>query len=202
MPIEMIAWYEGLPVERFNDLCVDDIVIYLIYEDVKEPIRIDPNSVKVKLDTLLVSNEGDNKFKIRYQVDNKTYLEDEFIVQGFANKNYVDEGFQVVYIDNKGKRTNCTKEFVHLFNIGVTDTVEILNITWPLFLKRVNELMQYGEYEVLAPKNSGLFRRYCSIWSVFCDDKDNIRAVLQKVFNEEVKDDGNEEQKSRNRSNK
>lgn len=187
MPIEMIAWYEGLPIKVPNVFHKNDIIIYLIYEDKEEPVRIDPKDPRILIDSLLVTEDGDNKFTIKYQIDSKTYLSDEFIVSGYIPKKYMDEEFQVVYIDNMGNQLDCTNDFYRLFSYDV----DTLIISWTQFLAKVVELERYGEYEVVAPKNSGLFYQYCTVWKVTCDNKNSIRAVLDKVFNKEEKEDGN-----------
>ena len=180
MPIDIIAWYEGLPIELFNEFHMNDVIIYLIYEDKEDVVRIDPKDPRITINSLLVTDEGPNKFFAAYQIDSKTYIRDEFTVQGYVPKKYMDEEFQVVYIDSMGNRKDCTNDFYRLFSYDV----DTLIISWSLFLDRVNEIGRYGEYEVVAPENSGLFHRYASVWNVTCDNKDSIRAVLTKVFNE------------------
>lgn len=189
MPIEMIAWYEGLPIKVLDNFSIDDIVLYLIYEDIDEPVRIDSTSARVKVNSTLITEEGINTFTIKYQIDSTNWLEDKFTVKGYTPKKHVDEEFQVVYIDIMGNRIDCTKDFVHLFTLNVTSKFTKLNITWNSFLTKVNELKQYGNYEVIAPKNSGLFHKYGTLWSVTCDNENSIRAALQKIFNEEEKED-------------
>ena len=187
MPIEIITWYEGLPIQIFDEFHMNDVIVYLMYEDKEELVRIDPKDSHIKINSLLVTDEGPNKFVVSYQIDSKTYIKDEITVEGYAPKKYMDEEFQVVYIDNMGNRTDCTNDFYRLFSYDV----DTLIISWTLFLEKVNELERYGEYELIAPKNSGLFHRYTTLWNVTCDNKDSIRAVLTKVFNKEEKEDGN-----------
>ena len=179
MPQEIIAWYEGLPIEIFNEYDMNNIIIYLIYENEEDVVRIDAEDSRITINSLLVTDEGSNKFIVAYQIDSKTYIKTEFTVQGYIPKKYMDEEFQVVYIDSMGNRVDCTSDFYRLFSYDVDTMI----LSWIQFLEKVVELNRYGEYELVAPKNTGLFHQYSTVWNVTCENKDSIRAVLTKVFN-------------------
>lgn len=183
----IIAWYEGLPVKIVGQYDPDKVIIYLIPEN-QDWIRTTYKNPHISINSYVVSEEGDTWYTITYRNDNGRVYQDKYPVVGYVPKKHIDLKFEVVYIESNGSETDYTPEFIEAFTFD-----GIFSVSWKQFLNKVNDIQKYGLYRAIIPKGYGLSNHYDCQWHVICKDEHTLKATITKIFNEEVKEDGNKE---------
>ena len=182
------AWYEGPPIEVTNEYDLNKVIIYLFSEN-NNWIRISHENSHITFnDSCIVFKEGDNWYTVTYKTDSGKIYTAKYPVKGYVPKKYIDVELEVVYIDISGGETDYTPEFTKAFTFD-----GVLLVSWKQFLNVVNELKRYGLYRAEIPKGCGLSNQYDCQWHVVCKDKNTLKATITKVYNEEVKDNGEED---------
>lgn len=183
----IIAWYEGFPIKIVGEYDPNEVIIYLLPEN-QDWIRTTYKNPHITIDSYVVSEEGDTWYTVTYRNDSGRVYQDKYPVIGYVPKKYIDVELEVVYIESDGSETDYTPEFIEAFTFD-----GILSVSWKQFLNEVNDLQRYGLYRAIIPKGCGLSNQYDCQWHVICKDKNTLKATITKIFNEEVKEDGNKE---------
>jgi len=177
--LQLNVWYEGDKIEVGSSYNPNDLVIYLVYPDEPDKIRITYKDIT--LSSRQIIKEGWNWFTATYNYGFKQ-VKQWFPIFGFIEKQYIDLDFKVIYIDKITKQeTDYTDAFKQVMIIE-----DILFISWELFLTKVKELAIYGLYIMTAPKHKGLSNQHDTDWEVLCIDDTTLKATIKYVYKEEV----------------
>ena len=180
--LHLNVWYEGAKIEVGKCYNPNDIIVYLVRPN-KNPKRIPCKDCIIN--SYQVTQEGLNWYTLTYKI-NSIELVQEFSVEGIIYKKFIDLDFKVVYIDND-KTEDLTEEFK-----SSLEFYGHIYMSWYIFLDKVNELKKYGLYIVTIPKMSYLSNQYDMDWEVLCINSETLKASIKKIYNEEEKDNGKE----------
>ena len=176
--LQLNVWYEGDKIEVGKTYNPNDLVIFLVYPELPDKIRITPKECSIS--SYQIIKEGWNWFTVTYSYQYKQ-VRQWFPIMGIVYKKYIDLDFKVVYIDDTTKQeTDFTKEFKD--SMSIDDT---LFISWNVFLATVNQIKKYGMYIMTAPKAKGLSNQHDTDWEVLCIDDTTLKASIKYIYEEE-----------------
>ena len=179
---QLNVWYEGAKIEVGKYYNPSDLAICLTHPNKNTKIISYEECI---IDSYKITQEGLNWYNLTYRTNDEEFIQ-EFFVEGIVYDKYIDLEFKVLYVKN-GVEEDLTEDFgSELISYGH------LYVDWNRFLKKVNDLKKYGLYIVTVPKLTGLSNQYDMDWEVICTDSKTLKASMKKIYNEEEKDNGEE----------
>lgn len=197
--IKLLAWYEGPPIQVGHVFDKEHVVIYLLNGN-EERIRLHYNDSKIIMDSYNIVRKGNNWHTVSYIADDGI-ISTHYSVLGVEEEDKENPDFKVLYINKNSipgypETVDLTEDFKPYFTYG-----KELVITWNEFLNCLDDLANkkgtpfFGTFLLTAPKNTGLYCKYASTWTVYCSNEHTIKAEIYKLHTKkEDKQDGTEKE--------